>query len=424
MASLPTRLVALAACAQLTASLGGALVQQQPRPTVSFQPVAQQQAGPDRATAVRALLQRRAAAVLTGDANGFLATVDPRARAFRARQAAVFSHLRGVPLASWSYALDATHQRPGRAGLDQRYGAWWAPDVVLRYAVAGFDRTPTERQQGLTFVQRDGRWLLAADDDFPDHRTDRELWDAGPVIVTRGRAAVLLAHPGHAALVRTLLRAADAAVPRVTRAWGRDWSRRVVLELPGSGAELSVLAPDAGDLSQIAAVATADLRGRGYHPTGDRVLLHPTNITRLGPLGLRVVLTHEITHVASRLASGPAAPSWLVEGQADQVAYDGLNLPVSVSAHELQGDVRAGRLPSHLPDDAAFDGNDPALAQAYEQAWLAVVALTRSYGRPAVLRLYRAVGAGRPLGQALRELGTTEPAFTARWRDDLRRELG
>ncbi len=425
------RLVAIVAAGQLAASVCAAFALQSPTVTAAAvtrggHPPARADITRDRIDAVRALLQRRAAAVLAHDRDALLDTIDPAATALRARQATLLDALREVPLSVWTYDLDPSHARPADRVLDRRYGAWWAPDVSLRYALAGFDAVPTNRQQGLTFVRRGGRWYLAADDDFPEHRTAYELWDGGPVVVARGASTLVLAHPGNDELVRLLLRDTDAAVPRVSALWGQRWAQRVVLVVPGSEAELRRLLPDVGDLSQIAALATAELthRGTGYHPVGDRVLIDPPNFARLGRLGRQVVLTHEVTHVASRDATGPAVPTWLVEGLADYVAYRGLGVPLSTSAGELAADVRAGRLPARLPADQAFAGDDPALAQVYEQSWLAVVLFVRTYGEPALVRLYRTVGSGRPLAQVLMmQLDITEAAFTVAWRDALRREL-
>ncbi len=428
------RLVALAAAGQLVASVSTAVVLQHSTTTTvtltrgrlvpAFADTAR--AKSDRVDAVRALLHQRAAAVLAHDRVSLLDTIDPAATALRVRQTRLLDALRDVPLSVWTYDLDPTHARPADRALDRRYGTWWAPDVSLHYALAGFDAAPTERQQGLTFVRRAGRWYLAADDDFRSHKTAYELWDGGSVVVARGASTLVLAHPDNGELVRLLLSETDAAVPRVTAVWGQRWAQRVVLVVPANEAELRRLLPDIGDLSQIAALATAELthRGSGYHPVGDRVLIDPPNFARLGALGRRVVLTHEVTHVASRDATGPAVPTWLVEGLADYVGYRGLGVPLSTSAGELGADVRAGRLPTRLPADQAFAGSDPALAQVYEQSWLAVVLLVRSYGEPALLRLYRTVGAGHPLAQAMMmQLHTTEAAFTVAWRDALRREL-
>lgn len=426
------RAVGSVLAATLAAGVAGAVqLQPGPAPAAARTTHARTPATLSRTEAVTALLAARASAVLHRDRAAFLATVDPEAGAFRQRQAALVDDLRAVPLSSWRYELDPSRERPRPAALDAVRGTWWAPEVTLRYALAGYDPAPAVQPQALTFVERAGRWYVGADDDVAasGHRTGRDLWDDGPVVVAQGRSCLVLGHPRSARLVRQLVGDCDAAVPRVTAVWGTGWARRVVLLVPDSAAELARLVPDAGDLSQIAAVATAELEQptSGYHPVGDRVLVNPANFADLGPVGRRVVLTHEVTHVATRGATGPQVPTWLVEGLADYVGYQGVTLPLAVSAQELRADVRRGRLPRALPADAAFDGSRPDLAQSYEQSWLAVGLLARTYGRPALLRLYRDTGAdpqAGALGRALvRDLHTTLAAFTASWRADLRRRL-
>jgi hypothetical protein len=432
------RLVAAVLAVQLTAAvIGAALLQpgvQAPgreTPAVIARAANARTDVHARTTAIRALLAARSGAVLRKDKAAFLATVDPTATGFVVRQTKLVDALHDVSLASWTYELDPTREREHTAALDAARGTWWAPEVTLRYALAGFDRSPTLQQQALTFVQRDGRWLVAADDDFAasGHPTDRDLWDGGRVVTARGRACLVLGHPGSGPLVHSLVVECDAAVPRVTAVWGTGWAQRVVLMVPDSAAELGRVVPDAGDLSQIAAVATAELvsPATGYHPVGDRVIINPSTFGELGAVGRRVVLSHEITHVASRSSTGPQVPTWFVEGLADYVGYQGVRLPLAVSAEELQGDVRAGRLPVRLPLDTDFNGSRKDLAQTYEKSWMAVVLLARAYGQATMLRLYRDTGhdaATGALERAMRrDLHTTVAAFTGAWRSDLRRRL-
>lgn len=441
MLTWPVRLLAVAAVLEFALGLSVAAGGERPvpaptavahsRPGVTRAITRGRPAAIDRTAAVRQLLADRARAVRQHDASAFLATVDPRATGFRQRQAHLVAALHDVPLASWSYELDTAHARGPHPSLDRRYGAWWAPDVVLRYRLTGFEAAASEQRQFLTFVQRAGRWYVGADDDFAaeGRRTARDLWDGGPVVATRGTSCLVLAHPGNATLVGTLVHEADAAVPRVTAVWGTGWAQRVVLLAPATQDELARIVPGAGALDQIAAVATAELTSPqgGYHPVGDRVLVNPATFGRLGPLGRRVVLTHEVTHVASRQATGPQVPTWLVEGLADYVGYRDVDVPLAVSARELQTDVRAGRLPSALPPDRAFDGSSGELAQAYEQSWLAAMLLARMYGQDGLLRLYREAGRGTRPGSFERalasQLHTSRQAFTAAWVADLRREL-
>lgn len=370
----------------------------------------------DRLRAVSALLDRRADAVRRRDAAAFLATVEPEAGGFRDRQAALAGALASVPLAEWSYAV-------APESLRQRDRTRWAGRVTLTYRLQGVDDQPVVATQYLLFVQRGAGWLLAADDVAGlGGRTDRAVWDEGPVVAVRGRRSLVLGHPGSSGL-QELAAELDAAAPRVTAAWGSDWEQQVAAIVPSSAAELARLAPGSGDLTSVAALA---LVGRG--PAGARILVNPATFPQLSPAGRRIVLTHELTHVATRRATGPVVPAWLVEGLADDVGYEGAGVPVAEAAAELQADVRAGRLPDRLPDAADFAG--PAAAQAYQQAWLAVRLLRATYGRQRLLALYRSLGAapaGDPaaaLDRALHdELGTSTAALTASWRVALQDRL-
>lgn len=390
----------------------------------------------ERATAVEALLTARSAAILGRDRSAFLATVDPMATALRSRQGAMFDALAEVPIGDWDYALDALSSRPAESKLDLRYGRgqWWSPEVSLSYALAGFDEQPTADAQYLTFVRRDGRWLLGADDDFEADgaATPRALWERGPVVAVRAPGVLALGH-ADTPLLRNVAAVASAAIPRVTAVWGTQWRQQIVAIVPGSTAELSSLLESDQDLSQIAAVASARYSGEPDPDAGavDRILINPETFPKLGQLGRRVVLTHEVTHVAARRATGPIVPAWLAEGLADYVGYKDVKVSLDVAARDLRKDVRAGRLPQALPEDDAFGGGNAALAQAYEQSWLAVRLLAEQYGEDDLLRFYRALGAVRGgsrtivLSTELRdEFGIDTAQFVVDWRAALQRQLG
>jgi len=377
-----------------------------------------------RLLAVTALLQRRAAAVLARDREGFLATVDPQAGAFRERQAALFDALAEVPLTAWTYAVRDDDVQPPDPALDARHGTWWAPRVVLGHALEGIDADPAEATQHLTFVLRPQGWVVAADDDFDARgdRTSRALWDTGPVTVVRGERSLVLGHPASLPVMQRTAEEVDAAVGRVSALVGTAWAQRVAVLVPTDQDELGRLVDTGGSLSAIAAIAVnGPVRGERARG-GDRVLVNPPNLARLGPTGRRVVLDHEVTHVAIRPAGGPLVPVWLAEGLADHVGYTGTGVPVRRAAAALRADVLAGRLPERLPADADFDGDQPALAQAYEQAWLAVELLVERHGTAGVLALHAAIGA-RDVGPAevvLDEalagvLGTTTAELTRDW---------
>ena len=105
------------------------------------------------------------------------------------------------------------------------------------------------------------------------------------------------------------------------------------------------------------------------------------------------MLRHEITHVATADATGPASPRWLVEGFAEYVA----NL-TSAYPGRTRGRRTArprsprGHVPTALPSDAALQASATA-GQAYEQAWLACRLIAARAGQDGLVRFYRLVGA-------------------------------
>lgn len=436
------RAVAAAAVLQLLASLAGAVVVRDvdagPAGVAAGRSGSEVRAAPapdpraERERAVRTLLAERADAVLTRDRERFLASVLPTATDFLERQGRLFDALTEVPLASWDYELDPGRARTSSPELDARHGAdmWWSPDVQLRYAIEGYDAEPTYAPQRLTFVRLGQTWRLAADDDFEaaGELSTRALWDFGPVIAHRGAHALVLGHPGSRELLPQIAKVVEASVPRVDRVWQSEWSRAVVVLVPDDNTELDRILGGSTDLTRIAAVATAELTdlGDGFHPVGDRILVNPPNFAQLGRLGRQVVLTHEVVHVATRKATGPDTPTWLVEGFADYIGYLEADVPVRTAARELAAAVREGRVPDALPTDVAFDGGSAELASAYESSWLAYRLLVERYGAEAALRFYRAVGTSRDAGAVgavetafARELGTSTAEFTAAWREYL-----
>lgn len=393
----------------------------------------------ERIVQVRDLLAARAQAVRRHDLAGFLATVDPAEPAFYAAQRAEFDNMRGVAFASWGYHLDPTVALIAVPAL-AAYGApTWVPGVQLHYALAGFDSQPVRAAVAFTFVQRHGSWLIGSDHDEPG-ATQRQLWDFGPVIEVRGEHALVLGHPASLPLLQATAAEVDRDIPVVTSVWGGDWSGRAVVEVPTTSAEFTAVSGTTGDVSRIAAVATAELPLTGGTGTGgtaptigDRVILNPPDYAQLSPLGRTVVITHELTHVASRADTGPALPTWLVEGLADYVGYLHSGLPVRTAAQELAAAIAAGRLPAALPPDSAFRGSNSGLAAVYEQAWLACRLIAADAGPAGLVRLYRLVGTAqlgtRSAAQVLAAgvqsvLHESVSAFTRQWRASLLAALG
>ncbi|WP_345666657.1 hypothetical protein [Streptomyces similanensis] len=358
---------------------------------------------------VQRLLDRRAAAVLHHDPAAFAAT----------GVRAPYPNLAAVPLAAWSYRVTALRRSGGTAGAD----------VDLSYRLTGYDTAPVTVARTLTLsTGADGAWRV--DSERPAPRAAQQLWDQGPVAVVRGAHSIVLGVGQSTGSLRAYAGLADRAVPAVSRAWGGDWSGRVVVLVPGSLDRMAaLLGSTAAEYRGIAAVTTGETGG-GRTPA-DRIIVNPDAYGVLGPLGKQVVLTHETTHVATRAHTGAATPLWLSEGYADWAGYRGAGRTPDEVAPELQRAVAAGRAPTALPADAdfGFAGDATRLAQAYEGGWLACRMIAAHWGEDRLDAFYRAVGThprrAGAVEDALRTvLHTTLPEFTARWREYLRAQLG
>jgi hypothetical protein len=155
------------------------------------------------------------------------------------------------------------------------------------------------------------------------------------------------------------------------------------------------------------------------------------NLSRLDPAGRRLVIQHELTHIATRAVTDDQMPTWLIEGFADYVGNLGSGRTSTDIAGELTAEVRAGRLPAALPADTDFDNSGGRLPQLYEEAWLACRLIADRIGQHGLVRFYLAVAdAARvnpatALATGLRSLLGTDPrSFTASWRTYLRTQLG
>lgn len=387
-------------------------------------------AGLDRAAAgaafapssaeVAVLLQRRSDAVRRGDRGEWLATLDPASGAFRTRQAALFDRLRLLPITRWSYQPPD----PGRGqpvnpssaplpapapstGSGAGMAAARAVDVQLAYRLAG-DTRDTVRDQHLLLRRAATGWLVAG----AQPSSPQDLWDLGPIAVARGARSLVIGSAAQRVALPRFASDVDAAAARVDRVWGSGWPRTVVVEIPGTPTAMASVLGSTADtgLDQVAAVTIGDVDiSAGAGGTGaDRIVVNATAFAGFGPMGRRVVLTHEVTHVATRAASRIAPPLWLQEGFADYLAYRGTGLPRRVIAGDVLALVRAGRTPTHLPTEADFDPARARIAPAYASAWLALDLIARHGGTPRVVAFYRAAAGITDPAPGL--LGSTAPA--------------
>lgn len=367
---------------------------------------------------VTAVLDRRAAAALRRDRQAWLATLDPADAAFVGRQRRLADDLATLPVTAWRY-------RPGTvlAGGGDRLEL----HVTLAYRLAG-DTRDIERDQVLTLTRSAAGWRVAGlRGGLPE---PADLWDLGPVETRRGSRALVVAAAGRARRLPDLPGDLDAAAAAVDRAWGTAWPRTVIALVPADRAGMAALLGPGhdGGLDRLAAVTTGDVdvhpAGGGPRPTADRVVLNPDAFAGFGPVARQVVLTHEVTHLATRAAGLGPVPLWLEEGFADYVAYRDTGLDRAIVAGDLVTEAKAGRAPRTLPDAEAFDPAHGPVEASYAAAWLAVDLVAQEAGPQGPARFYR-VAAASGLPAAFRQvLGTDRTGFEARWRAAIRSLAG
>ena len=387
---------------------------------------------------VAALLARHGAAVMAHDRHAFLADVDdaPKAITFWRDQASEFDNLARLPLARWSYTVDApTGDHAAQAAAGRRLGAKaLVVKIDLRYAVRRADPVPSTRSLWWTFVRRDGHVVVAGDDALADAggTSWRGPWDFGRLTIVRGSSSLVLGHADPAGL-SAVAATVDAAIPAVSAVWGDGWTRYVAVIVPATEEELSSEVDDGSPVSTAdAAAAVSDaidpLTGALL---GQRLIVNPDVLTKLTALGRQIVIRHEVTHIAAGRFTTDSTPRWLAEGFAEYVANLGSGQPPKVAAAELRAEVAAGRIPDRLPDEAAFDTTAGA-APAYEGAWFACRLIAAKLGAPGLVQFYRLVGgdltatsADAAASAAMRSLLHESLArFTAEWRTYITRLLG
>lgn len=346
--------------------------------------------------AVGELLGRRAAAVLAADSAGYSATVGAGASA---GVQALLQRVAGVRLAEWTYAVRSVE--PGAGTTEQAR-------VTLAYRLVGV-ATASTAERDLT---------LAGGLVVDDQPVGASLpWDLGAVTEAAGRSSLVLSVRPASLPAAQVAAEGDRAVTAVDDVWGRDWSRRALLVLVAGSEPLAALLGRSPDgVSGLVALATTD-----------RVTVDATALGALTEPAQQALLTHEVTHLATRAPGSTSVPTWLEEGFADYVGLRGSSLPQAQLLAPLVARVRAAGRPTRLPSGADFQPGSATIGAAYTEAWTAVRLLAQTHGEAAVVRLYRATAAGTGsadanVAAAFRAvLGTTVEAFTLAWRAEIAR---
>ncbi|PUA80615.1 hypothetical protein C7S10_12715 [Nocardioides currus] len=363
-----------------------------------------------RAGAAASVTQELVRALAAGDADAaadLAPAGDDRARALLG---AVAHNARDLRL------TDLSARYVDEVGAVSSDGSWTAA-LDLTWALDGFDQQPA-RAEVLAHFAPDGQGVAVTDLGGGDRISP--TWLRGRLAVRRTPDVLVMAGGDQASReARGYLQRVRRAIPVVRRVLP-GWRPAVVVEVPASPLELDhALGVAEGTYTDIAAVtAAADGDPRAGGPV--RVFVNPVVTGRLRGAGAQVVISHELTHVATDATTAAPDP-WLQEGFADYVALRDVDLPVTTTAGRAIASVRRDGVPDGLPGPADFDTSATDLEAAYELAWLACVEIAAEAGERGLVRVYRAAAGGASTTQALGTVGLTRAEVLRGWQESLSR---
>lgn len=375
-------------------------------------------------TAAQQTLDAITTAVLRRDRPGFealVSTVDP---AFAVTAARIYDNLTALPLSSLAFRLQTLQRTPEPGRRAMLGAAATARQVSVSWRLPG-DTGVALQTLWMTFVPEGKSVRLAGTDDGPPQRAAVPLWLQERLLVRRDGPVTVLAgrqSPSTEDWVTIGRAAAGAVRARLPEAQDRAWGGQLVIEVPSTRQAFEqVLGVTPGSYAEIAAVAWPE----GPDPTAAlRIVVNPLVAGRLDVQALWVLIAHEATHVATRAAASPA-PTWLLEGFADYVAYDSYPVTAPAAAAPLLAEVRDSGAPSALPNDDQFAPGAADLPLRYAESWQFCRFLAGRYSATVLTRFYLAVDRGESVEHAFAaEFGASSAQLVALWAGTLRAAAG
>ncbi|MGH2775817.1 MAG: hypothetical protein ACRDJT_10365 [Actinomycetota bacterium] len=386
---------------------------------------------PDPRTAASEILSLRARAVMEDDRGAFLSSIDPKAKRFRKQQRAIFDRLTSLRFGRYELEVQAGDGDLARREHRRRYKSAddvFIPRVEETYRFKGYDDADFVSNLFFTFVLRDGEWLVAADNDLKNrNRTERNLWDYGPVKQTHGKNVTLIQHPcreaGCLEIGDSFMQLAEGARSHVKQRWKGAWNGRVVVLVTSSRSEVRRIIDVDYAISNFAAFSYSPFQeDTGYSPA--RIVVDRATLAASSP-NLELLLTHEIAHVATRRVSGPHIPLWVEEGLAEWMARS----PGDTADLYFANQVAVGATEPRLATDREFRrGSAEELFLHYQASRTAVAYFIERWGYNKFLRFYKSLGdshdesGGRAkhLRSAVRRFtGLTPGQFERQWADSI-----
>ena len=320
------------------------------------------------------------------DEAAFLATVDHQQPELLKQQRTLYDNIAQLPVASLRYGVDTSSAlvpAPVPGGDPVLH-----PAVVEHLKLARtFDR-PVSNPVDLTFVRRDGRWLLGSESEAKeaDHfDTPQERpWFGVPITARQVGAMTVLVDRSQADSLSGLTTAVQDDIAYDAQLLGVPASSKLLVDATSNGLSVnfSSLSQEEAAAVTFGVTSTDALGQQNTGLAGLVIKVNPHTVEQV--VDDEGIMRHELTHYLLERYNG-YVPKWLSEGVAAWVQY----YPDDFSRWQVPAALydRLMRADRTLPIVGLFD-QDPELNYPISQA--AVAWLVAHYGVADLLDLMRA----------------------------------
>jgi len=338
------------------------------------------------------LLDARSGAVLTGDQEAFLATLDPTNIDLLNRQRRYFANMQRLPMQTLRYTVLKSDWPAGlRAKSWSKFVS--GPQVRVSTQLDGFDRVPVTRITGFAFTRIDGDPVIVSEltgSGRPFPGSSPAPWDLVRVKVRHDGRTLELYDDATWRKADDIGGTVRRGIADVRDGLPFDWDGRVVVYIFSDKRVLnSFEGVPGGNINHLGAMTFPMYAVMGQpEVAGIRFTLLPSSI-RAGQPFLDRITRHELTHVAVG-DRDDGAPIWFAEGIAEYMGAR--SVPDDQRRIATVAVNRARRGVDGMPTSASFNGNDQAWN--YALSWMACDYIAATQGEPRLWELMDALRDG------------------------------